>query len=91
MQFISSVVYGKIRRIRSLLVNVQLNGITRQETYVYHNIVTRSSNHCCRGKAISIKYSKCVFVAVVIQHSKRMRCVVICGLSGCKVVLHSHS
>jgi len=33
-------------------------------------------------KAISIKYSEGVFVALVIQHAKRMRRIVICSLSG---------
>jgi hypothetical protein len=33
-----------------------------------------SRNNCCRGKAISIIYSECVgvYVALVIQHSRRM-------------------
>ena len=30
-------------------------------------------DYCCRGKALSITYSECVFVALVTQHSKRMR------------------
>jgi hypothetical protein len=34
------------------------------------NSQARSRNHCCRGKAISITYSECVFVALVIQHAK---------------------
>ena len=29
--------------------------------------------HCCSGKAISITYSECVSVALVIQHAMRMR------------------
>ena len=29
-------------------------------------------NHCCCGKAISIKYSECAFVVLVIQHAKPM-------------------
>ena len=33
----------------------------------------RSRNHCCREKAISITYSECVFVTLVIQDAKRMR------------------
>jgi hypothetical protein len=33
----------------------------------------RSRNHCCRGKIISIRYAKCVFVASVTQHAKCMR------------------
>jgi hypothetical protein len=39
------------------------------------NTETRSRNHCCRGKAISITYSECVSVALVIQHAKRMRLI----------------
>jgi hypothetical protein len=30
-------------------------------------IEVRSRNHCCRGKAMKIKYSKCVSVALFIQ------------------------
>jgi hypothetical protein len=37
------------------------------------NNEARSPNQCCWGKAISIKYSECVFVALVIQHAKCMR------------------
>ena len=37
------------------------------------NIEARSCNHCCSKKAISITYSECVFVALFIQHAKRMR------------------
>ena len=29
----------------------------------------RLRKHCCHGKAISITYSECVFVALVIQHA----------------------
>jgi predicted transcriptional regulator len=38
---------------------------------------TRSHNHCCCGKAISITYSECVSVALVIQHAKRMRRIIL--------------
>jgi hypothetical protein len=31
----------------------------------------RSRNHCCSGKTISITYSGCVSVALVIRHAKR--------------------
>ena len=37
------------------------------------NTEVRSRNHCCRGKAISITQSKCVSVALVIQHAKCTR------------------
>jgi len=32
----------------------------------------RSRNHFCRARAKRITYSKCVFVALVIQQAKRM-------------------
>jgi hypothetical protein len=37
------------------------------------NIEARSRNHCRRGKAISIVYSECVSVALIIQDAMRMR------------------
>jgi hypothetical protein len=36
------------------------------------NTEAASRNRCCRGKAKSIKYSACVFVALVIRHEKSM-------------------
>ena len=38
-------------------------------------------------KTIIITYSECVFVALVIQHAKRMRHTAICVLSGCTIFL----
>ena len=41
--------------------------------YVYEcNIQARSLNNCRLVKAVSITYSECVSVALVIQHTKRM-------------------
>jgi len=37
----------------------------------------RSRNHFCRGKARSITYSECKFVALVKQHLKRMRRIIL--------------
>jgi hypothetical protein len=34
-------------------------------------------NHFCRGKAISITYSECVSEALVIQHAKCMRLIIL--------------
>jgi hypothetical protein len=45
--------------------------------YYKRNIEALSRNHCCRGKAISITYSECVFVALVIQHAKRMSRIIL--------------
>jgi hypothetical protein len=40
-------------------------------------------NYCCRGKAISITYSECMFVAVVsvIQHMKPMRHIILSSVA----------
>jgi hypothetical protein len=51
--------------------------VTRQAMYVLRNVEARSRNHCCCGKAISITYSECVSVALVIQHSKHMRRIIL--------------
>ena len=50
--------------------------------YVERETEVRSCDHCCSGKAISITYSECVFVALGIQHEKRTCHIVICALSG---------
>jgi len=39
-------------------------------------------------KAIITTYSKCVFVALVSQHAKRMRHIFICGLSSSTICFH---
>jgi hypothetical protein len=60
-----------------------------QCTYIC-NIEACSHNYCCHGKAISIAYSECVSVALVIQHAMRMCCtiLILCGLSGSTIFFH---
>jgi hypothetical protein len=60
----------------------------RTANVLYHNIEGRSCNYCYRGKAINITYSECVSVALGIQHAKRMRRIVICGVSGSNIRFH---
>jgi len=49
--------------------------------YVSRNIEARLCNHCCSEKAISITYSECVFVPLVIQHAMRMRRIILSSWS----------
>ena len=49
----------------------------------------RSCNHCCRGKAITIVHSVCVFVALGIQHAVGTRHIVICCLFGSIIYFHN--
>jgi hypothetical protein len=51
-----------------------------ESRYVSRNIEARSCNYCSCEKAISITHSKRVFVALAIQHARRMHHTVICGL-----------
>ena len=57
--------------------------------YVQHNTEVRSYTHCCSGKAVSVTYPECVFVAQGIQHAMRIR-PVICGLP-CPTFFHISS
>ena len=41
----------------------------------------------CRGKATSITYSKCVSVALVIQHVKRVRSIILSSVD-CPTLLY---
>jgi hypothetical protein len=45
------------------------------------NIEMRLHNHCYCGKAIRITYSECVSVALVIQHAKRMRRIILSSVA----------
>jgi len=51
------------------------------------DIQTLLRNHCCSVDN-SITYSECGSAAVGIQHAKRMRHIVVCGLSGSTKFLH---
>ena len=44
-------------------------GLEQDRKYTYkRDVEARSRNHCCHGRALSVAYSECVSVALVIQH-----------------------
>jgi len=43
--------------------------LTSQAMYVSRNTETRSCIHCCSGKAVSITYSDCVFLALCVRYA----------------------
>jgi len=49
---------------------------TTQEMYLRLNTDSLSQNHCCRGEAVSCKYSECVTVALASQHADRIRLII---------------
>jgi hypothetical protein len=51
------------------------------------NTEEHSRNHGYRGKARTITYSERVSVALVIQHAKRMRCIILSSVA-CLAVPH---
>ena len=51
-----------------------------------HNDEECSCNHCCCHKAVSITYSECVSVALVIQHVVRMR--IMCTQASSTIFFH---
>jgi hypothetical protein len=51
-----------------------------KDTHCTYNVTSRrvSCNHCCSRKAVSITYSKCVFVPLSIQHAINMPRIILC-------------
>jgi hypothetical protein len=63
-------------------------GTSKQTGNVRISIETRSCSHCCSGKAMSISYPECVLVALGIQHTMRMRHIVIDGTARSTTCFH---
>jgi hypothetical protein len=53
----------------------------RKAIYVELNNEVRLRYHCCRGKEIGISYSKCMFVALVIQNEESMRSMILSNVA----------
>ena len=48
---------------------------------IYETGIAHLNNHCYRGKAVSITYSECVSVALVIQHVKHVHHIVLSSVA----------
>jgi hypothetical protein len=49
--------------------------------YLQRNTEERLRNSCCRGKAISVTYSECVSVALLIQHAKSILHIILSSVA----------
>jgi len=59
--------------------------LQQESQFTYkRKVEEHSRSHCCRGKAISVTYCECVFVALFIQHVPYY--IVIYGMSGCTML-----
>jgi hypothetical protein len=63
--------------------------IIKDRLCAYKRYIEASScNHCCRGIAISITYSECVYVALGNQQAMRMRHIAICDVLVTTIFFH---
>jgi hypothetical protein len=86
-----SLVLLKLTRDRSLLSATPFFTCQQkliQDSRCTCNLEARSCNRCGSGKAISITYSECVFVALRLQYANCMHHTAICGLPGSTIFFH---
>ena len=58
--------------------------------YIQRNTEVHLCNHCCSGKAVSITYSECTSVALVIQHAKSIRHIIFLPTVFCSIIFFPH-
>jgi len=75
--------------VEILPVTKHLSDTEKRHT-MYESALHRapSLNRCNSGKTVRVEYSKCVSVALGIQHAMRTRRIAIYGLSGSTIFLH---
>ena len=59
------------------MLGKSLNYLDKRQTTYKRNIEARSLNSCCRGRSILVTHSEFLFLAIVIQHKKRMGRVIL--------------
>jgi hypothetical protein len=65
-------VFGKTEKLALMKLILKMTVRQERQCTYKRNIKARSCNDFCCGKAISITYSECVPVALIMQHAKRM-------------------
>jgi hypothetical protein len=80
----ANLIVTTVRSSNFIQRKIKCNGLKHRverkqgrQMYVYRTTEGRSCNNYCRGKAISITYSECVFTALVIQYAKRVRRIIL--------------
>ena len=81
--FLAAAVQSPMRK-RERVATVQTS-YEGGKLFVQRNTETISSNYCYSGKAVSIKHSECVLIALGVQHAKNMSHNVICGRPAVKI------
>jgi len=86
-----SVVWS-VRENYCIIITTHFDKDVRSNWHGYRpsmcNLILRFVRVTIFAVIISITYSECVFVALGIEHAKRMRHIVISGLSGCTIFFH---
>jgi len=78
---VTSIINTVTTSNHKIILNMVQIWRVKKTIYVSREIEARSCNQCCRGKTISITYSECVFVALVMQHAKRTCHVILSSLA----------
>jgi hypothetical protein len=88
IQFVGGETWRQGDTLEDLGVDGRIELHDRQCTFTI-NIETRSRNHHCCGKVISIKYFKCVrSLSFPSCNSHAPYYIHVCGLSGCTIFSH---
>jgi len=84
-RYVSLMMLSFMDRVTSVLMGRESSSneigrhsdVSRRAVSLWRSIQAHTCNNCCSAKAIIITYSKCEFVALVIQHAMRMRITIL--------------
>jgi hypothetical protein len=79
---ITSFVWHGRGNLKCDVMNLSCVMVTQHECALrQRNFMAHLCNLCCCQKAIGVTYSQCVSVALIIQHSKQMRRIIMSSVS----------